>query len=276
MDREQVLATGRSVLRTNHSALVLQPPLQFLPPIRIGALKRNAIIIGASSGIGAALAVDLAAAGYSLGLVARRLELLEEVARQLPTSSLTRAIDIADTIRAIGQLAELIKSLGDVELFVISAGTGFRNPDLEWTLEDRTVQTNVVGFVGMANAAARHLETRGSGHLVGISSIAAIRGNAAAPAYGASKAFMSHYLQSLRHRFAKAKLPICVTDVKPGFVDTAMAKADHVFWVASPEKASRQILQAIRQRRKHVYITRRWRTIAWLMRWAPDWFYHRT
>ena len=85
-----------------------------------------------------------------------------------------------------------------------------------------------------------HFQNRRAGHLVGISSIAALRGNPEAPAYGASKAFMSNYLQGLRHRFAKQRLPIVVTDVQPGFVDTAMAKADHKFWVASPQKAATQ------------------------------------
>jgi short-subunit dehydrogenase len=159
----------------------------------------------------------------------------------------------------------------DVELFVISAGTGFINTALEWEPEQETIAVNVSGFAAIANVAASHLQARGSGHLVGISSIAALRGNLEAPAYGASKAFMSNYLQALRYRFAKLQLPVVVTDVQPGFVDTAMAKAARKFWVATPEKAATQIFAAVRKRKKLVYVTRRWRLVAWLVKAMPDW-----
>jgi short-subunit dehydrogenase len=148
------------------------------------------------------------------------------------------------------------------------------NPNLEWGPESETIAVNVSGFTAMANVAAEHLQARGSGQLAGISSIAALRGSRAAPAYGASKAFMSNYLQALRHKFANLRLPIGVTDVQPGFVDTAMAKAERKFWVASPEKAAKQIFEALRKRKKHVYVTRRWRIFAWLVKVAPDWLVH--
>jgi short-subunit dehydrogenase len=82
---------------------------------------------------------------------------------------------------------------------------------------------------------------------------------------------MSNYLQGLRQKFRKLKLPVVVTDVQPGFVDTAMAKGEGLFWMASPKKAAQQIFDAIRKRRKHVYVTRRWQVIAWVLRILPDW-----
>ena len=97
-----------------------------------------------------------------------------------------------------------------------------------------------------------------------------------APAYSASKAFVSNYLQGVRYRFEKLKLPIVVTDVQPGFVDTRMAKGDRLFWVASPQTAARQIVAAIRGRKQHVYVTRRWRLIAWVLRIVPDALYSKT
>jgi short-subunit dehydrogenase len=81
---------------------------------------------------------------------------------------------------------------------------------------------------------------------------------------------VSNYLQGVRYRFKKLKRPIVVTDVQPGFVDTRMAKGDRLFWVASPETAARQIAAAIRGRKQRVYVTRRWRLIAWLLRVLPD------
>jgi len=91
----------------------------------------------------------------------------------------------------------------------------------------------------------------------------------------ASKAFMSNYLQGLRYRFAKLRLPVVVTEVQPGFVDTAMAKAAKKFWAATPEKAARQIFAAVRKRKRLVYVTRRWRLVAWLVKAMPDWLAQR-
>jgi short-subunit dehydrogenase len=105
--------------------------------------------------------------------------------------------------------------------------------------------------------------------------LAALRGIGAAPAYAASKAFVSNYLQGVGYRFKKLRLPVVVTDVQPGFVDTRMAKADRPFWVASPQTAARQIVAAIRGRRQRVYVTRRWRLIAWLLRVLPDAVYEK-
>jgi len=235
----------------------------------------NAIIIGASSGIGRELARVLASHGYNVGLAARRVELLQQVARDIPTAGFVKMIDISQPAEAMQSLRELIAEMKDVDLFVISSGTGFINPKLEWGPESETIAVNVSGFAAMANVAAEHLQSRGSGQLVGISSIAALRGNGHAPAYSASKAFMSNYARGLRHRFAKLRLPIGVTDVQPGFVDTPMAKGDRKFWMASPEKAAEQIYQAIRKRKKHVYVTRRWRIVAWLVKILPDWVVHR-
>lgn len=236
-------------------------------------MKRNAIVVGASSGIGLELAKILAANGYSVGLVARRLNLLSELARELPARALAKAIDVSKPIEAMPLLRELIVEMNNVELFVIGAGTGFINPELDWERERETIDLNVSGFAAIINVAVEHLQARGSGHIVGISSLAALRGSGAAPAYNASKAFMSNYLQGLRQRFRKLKLPVVVTDVQPGFVDTAMAKGDGLFWMASPEKAAHQIFDAIRKRRKHVYVTRRWRVIAWVLRVLPDSLY---
>ena len=70
-------------------------------------------------------------------------------------------------------------------------------------------------------------------------------------------------------------LPIAVTDIQPGFVDTAMAKGEGLFWVASPQKAALQIYETIRKRKKHAYITRRWRLIGWALKIMPDFIYHR-
>ncbi len=236
---------------------------------------KNAIIIEASSGIGAALAQTLAAKGYSLGLAARRMDLLGELSNTLPTPSFVRKIDISETNDAMNQFRAIASELDDIDLVIISSGIGHKNQELNWALEEETIATNVLGFAAIANEATGLFVRQGHGTLVGISSIAAIRGNGGAPAYGASKAFVSNYLASLRHKFAKLQSRVVVLEVQPGFVDTAMAKGEGLFWVASPEKAAQQIVSAIENRKTHVYITRRWQTIAWILRLIPNWIYNR-
>ncbi len=233
---------------------------------------KTAVVIGASSGIGRALAVVLSADGYRIGAVARRTDLLIQLQVELAGPCVIKTIDVSQPELAMPLLRELIEELADVELFIVNAGTGFVNETLAWQPESDTIAVNVLGFTAMTNVAVAHLKSRGSGHLVGISSLAALRGSRAAPAYAASKAYVSNYLDGLRHRFSKRKLPITVTDVLPGFVDTPMA-AGNRFWTASPEKAARQIAAAIYARKKRAYITKRWRLIAWLMKIVPDSLY---
>jgi short-subunit dehydrogenase len=76
-------------------------------------------------------------------------------------------------------------------------------------------------------------------------------------------------------RFIKRRLPVVVIDVQPGFVDTAMAKAAKTFWMATPEKAAAQIFAAVRKQKRVVYVTRRWRLVAWFLKAMPDWLAER-
>ena len=234
---------------------------------------KKAIIIGATSGIGKELAKLLSIEGYSLGISGRRLHLLEELKTELSTHTYIQDMDVSDS-NSIKGLQNLIAAMNGVDLIIISAGTGSVDPDLPWDKERETIETNVLGFAAMANVAYHHFNQKGSGHLVGISSIAAIRGGDA-PAYSASKAFVSNYLQSLRYVISKSKASITVTDIQPGFVDTAMAKAPNLFWVASPQKAAIQIYETIKKKKKHAYITKRWRLIAWALKLMPDFIYEK-
>jgi len=239
-----------------------------------GEMKR-ALIIGASSGIGAELARILAREGYSVGLAARRLPLLEELQQEIGQRVSTKQIDVSDASNAAVLFSSLVREMGGVDLVVISAGTGHLNPDLEWEKEAETIAVNVTGFVAIAQAAMQQFLQQGSGHLVNISSIAALRGNSVAPAYNASKAFESNYMDGLRQKVGKLRVPITITDIQPGFVDTAMAQGEGLFWIATPEKAAEQIYQAIVRKKKHAYVTKRWRLIAWFIKLAPDWLYSR-
>jgi short-subunit dehydrogenase len=149
------------------------------------------------------------------------------------------------------------------------------NHELDFEIEKRTIDTNVTGFTCVADWAFNYFKHQGKGHLVGISSVAGLRGSSIAPAYNATKAFQINYLEGLRQKAAKLNSKILVTDVRPGFVDTAMAKGNGQFWVAPVDKAVDQILAAIKKETKIVYITKRWKLIGALLKRIPLTMYDR-
>lgn len=239
---------------------------------------KRAVIIGASTGIGNQLARILHAEGWTVGLTARRIQLLEQLQTELEPDGedriLVRRMDVADADETIEVFEALIQQLGGMDLAVVNAGVGFHNPHLKWKHERNTIDINVTGFAAAAGVACRFFHEQKRGHLVGMSSVACHRGGRQAPAYAASKAFMSNYLEGLRMRAAHARLEITVTDVRPGFVDTPMTKGQKgMFWVAPVEKASQQIYRAILRRRNIVYVTKRWWFMAALLKRMPDFVY---
>jgi len=236
---------------------------------------KKAIVVGASSGVGRELAKILFKNGYEVGVMARRVPLLEELRTELAGNLHIKAIDVMNTASALEALSGLIAEMEGVDLIVVSAGIGDINGNLKWPLEQETIQTNVMGFAALTNVALHHFMQNGRGHFVGISSIASLRGGRVAPAYNASKAFISNYMEGMRQKFRRLRLPITVTDIRPGFIQTAMAKGPGVFWSAPAEKAAAQIYQAIERKARVAYITRRWRLIALLMRWMPSFLYER-
>lgn len=229
----------------------------------------KAIVIGATSGIGRALARLLAERGYGVGVTGRRLELLRELRGELPGESYAKEMDLAAPDEARKALRELLQEMGEVDLVVVNAGIRPETEEPAWEPQAATIAVNVAGFVAMADEACQYFRARGGGHLVGISSIAGLRGRWSTPVYNASKAFVSIYLEGLRQRFQKEGAAVWVTDVRPGLVDTALVAGRRLVWAASPETAARQMLAAIMKRRRHVYVTRRWRLVAWFMKHLP-------
>ena len=234
---------------------------------------KRAIVIGATSGIGRALAERLAAEGYRVGVTGRREALLEELAASRPGSFCYAAADIMDPAAACAALERLAGELGGMDLCVVSAGTGDLNPGLDYALEEPAIRTNVVGWTAAVDWAYGRFEERGGGHLVVITSVGGLRGGGAAPAYNASKAYQINYAEGLRQRVAKSGLPVTITDIRPGLVDTAMAKGEGLFWVQPVAKTVRQILRAVERRRHVAVVTRRWRIAAWLLRHLSESLY---
>ncbi|MFM1961770.1 MAG: hypothetical protein RLZZ172_615 [Bacteroidota bacterium] len=230
---------------------------------------KKAIIIGATSGIGKSLAELLLRDGYAVGITGRREDLFNSIEAQDQTRVFVKKMDVQDLSTLEPICNELVNQMGGLDLLIISAGIGVENKHLNFEVEHSVVKTNVQGFTCIADWSVRYFKEQGYGHLVNISSIAGIRGNGIAPSYNATKAYQINYLEGLRINVKEYAPSITITDVRPGFVDTAMAKGEGLFWVAPVQKAAEQIFEAIKQKKKVVYITKRWRLIALLLRIIP-------
>jgi short-subunit dehydrogenase len=200
--------------------------------------------------------------------------LLDELKSQNLECFVASAFDVTNTTALPQNLQQLTVALQGLDLLVLSSGTGKINPSLDPGIEKYTNEVNVAGFTAVADWAISYFEKQGHGHFAAITSVAAIRGSRHAPAYNASKAYQVNYLEGLQQRLFQQKKPIYITDVRPGFVDTAMA-AGNVFWMAPLDKAGKQILRALKNKRKVVYITKRWRIIGFLLRLIPGFLYKR-
>jgi len=232
-------------------------------------MTRNAIVFGATSGIGRALSQLLVEDGYRVLITGRRLERLESLQATAPDSYVIRQHDITDVDDTGRLFEELPSTMGQVNLIIHNSGIGENNFDLEWDKDLPTLKTNVIGAARVYQLAYNYFKIQGYGHLVGITSIASLVGNRHVPAYHASKSFQSNYLESLWMKAKKTKkAKIQVTDILPGYVDTDIITGD-TFWMATLDKASKQIYAGIKKKKRKVYVTRRWGLVALMIRILP-------
>jgi len=234
---------------------------------------KKAIIIGATSGIGRELAVLLSENNYMVGITGRRTNLLNELKAEKPDRYFVKTVDITDFKQTEQNLNELTKELGGLDLLILCSGIGDLNHNLDFQIERKTIETNVLGYTCVVNWAFNLFEKQRTGHLVAISSVGGLRGSRQAPAYDATKAFQMNYLEGLRQKAKKLHTDIKVIDIRPGFVDTDMAKGEGLFWVSSVEKAAKQTVNAINNGERVTYITKRWRLIAAILKHLPGTVY---
>lgn len=235
---------------------------------------KNALIIGATSGIGKELSKLLVADNYKVVITGRREKLLKDLQNSNPEKFMIKVQDVTDLNSCERLFDEVKQELKTIDLVVYSSGVGEPNYKLEWEVELPTLQTNVLAATKIYGLAYNLFREQGFGHLVGITSIASIRGNRHVPSYFASKAFQASYLESLWMKGKRSKAKIHVTDIQPGFVDTAMAIGD-TFWMSTLEKATKQIYVAIKKKKRKAYITKRWRLVAIVLKIAPASLLHR-
>ncbi len=234
---------------------------------------KKAIIVGASSGIGKGLAMLLTEKDYKVGITGRSIELLDKLKNTKPNSFLIKPFDVTDTSTSIVKIKELIAELGGLDLLIFSSGTGELNESLDFEIERKVINLNVIGFTNIIDWTFNYFEKQQYGHLAAITSAAGIRGSRQAPSYNATKSYQINYLEGLRQKSKKSSNSIFVTDIRPGLVNTNMAKGEGLFWVMPVEKVAKQIFSAIKKRKKVVYVTKRWGIVARILKILPRFIY---
>ena len=238
-------------------------------------MNKTAIIIGASSGIGREVAKLLLADGWRIGIAARREDALLELKSTAPQSVEVMAIDVTKP-DAGERLQRLIEQLGGIDLYFHASGIGKQNRSLEEGIELQTMETNAVGFTRMLGTAYRYFAEKGEGHIAAITSIAGTKGLGPAPAYSATKALQATYLQALEQQAHQRGLKICFTDIRPGFVDTALLNDNFPYpMLMRPEKVAQDIVRSIYRQRHIRVIDFRYRVLTFFWRLLPNWLWRR-
>lgn len=239
----------------------------------------HALVVGASSGIGEALARRIAADGGKVALIARREDELRRIMDEInDAAGGERAIAVAHDVRATDDVpdlvAEIARRLGGLDLVIYAAGAmPAVAPDEYDTAKDRKMlEVNLIGAVAWLNPVAERMARLGRGTIVGIGSVAGDRGRAPNPVYCTSKAGFHAYLEALRNRVAKRGVK--VVTIKPGFVDTAMTRGkEGLFWVISADRAAEIILKKARRGVVTAYVPARWRLVMTIIRSIPSFIF---
>ena len=236
---------------------------------------RVVCITGASSGLGWAMAREFARQGAKVGVLARREERLRQLCDEVRAATVTAeyaVADAADRTAVHAGLKSLADRLGPCDVLVANAGVGAHNTatDLNVPAAEQVIRTNLIAPMYAFEAVLPDMLRRRSGHLVGVSSMAAFKGLPTAAAYSASKAGLNAYLESIRITLRRKK--IAVTTICPGFVKTEMtANTPWMPWVIEADVAARKMVRAIARRRKVYYFPRRMRVLMRVTGWLPDW-----
>ncbi|MFO7931489.1 MAG: SDR family oxidoreductase [Desulfosalsimonas sp.] len=223
-------------------------------------MRKSILITGASSGIGMELAKEMAHRGYALALTARRMDALESLRNEIAGKNESLPVEIAGLdVTDYGSvpvvLDDLAQRLGGIDIVFANAGValGERIGLNEFEKARQSVEVNLTGAMATIDAAVSYFFSRGGGHVVGISSVAAFRGMPKSSAYSASKAGIAVYLEALRAE-ARGK-NIDVTVLYPGYIDTPLNNTlpSRPFLI-SVEKGARIIADLIEKKKKSAFV----------------------
>lgn len=243
----------------------------------------KAIIIGATSGIGKEMAVRLIAEGWETGLAGRRIEELEAIKSASGKDSVHIAkIDVTKD-DAAERLDELIKETGSPDLLLYVSGVGYQNRELDPEKEIRTVRTNCEGMVRIVDYFVNYVKSKPElynkehmAHVAVVTSVAGTKGMGSAPAYSASKKMGSTYISALVQLSRMEKIPVKFTDIRPGFVATAILDPNkHYPMMMTKEKAAEYIMKALKRRARVCTFDWRYRVLVFFWRLLPDCIWER-
>lgn len=243
--------------------------------------NKTVFLTGASSGIGEALAVALAKKGAILGLVARREELLNELAVKCEAVGGTARVFSCDVVdsSALHAAAERFRDeFGHIHIMIANAGIGGNNKetrDYDPEAVKNLIDVNLLGAVNAIHAVVPAMLERGSGHLIGISSLAGFRGLPKSAAYSASKAGMTAFFESVR--LDVAAKGVDVTIIQPGFIRTPLtaARANTMPFLMELDDAIPHFIKAIEKKKKFAAFPWQLATIVRAARFVPPWIYDR-
>jgi short-subunit dehydrogenase len=248
----------------------------------MGAPSKKAIIIGASSGMGREVAKLLSKDGYTVGLVARRVNLLESLQKEISGQSYIKQVDVTDP-HAREQLSELISQMGGLDLIVISISAYLDNQNTmpaqkPWSKKERTLNVDAKGFIAMADVALDFFERQNHGHLVGVSSTSGLRGVAYNPEYSAAKACISYYMEAQRNYMIQNNIDVQITDICPGYVaveHSPLGQDPAAYWEIPVQEAGKVIFEGIKNKSTMVYVPKKVQLIALLLKHLPDCIYNK-
>lgn len=236
----------------------------------------NILITGATSGIGRELAYQLHAKGHHVALTGRRGERLQKICSELGGRCSFHALDVTELEKAEKVYNELIEEMGGLDVIILNAGVGRIKTHNTWQSDQNIIEVNALAFAHGCHFAFNYFDRQGHGQIVGISSMAAHLYSGRAAAYTATKHFISTYMTGYRQKANITGNDITVTDVRAGYIHTEMTELNkNMFWTATTEKAVRQMISGIEKKKNKIYVTRRWRLLAWVAELVPAWVWDR-
>ncbi len=229
----------------------------------------RAVVTGATKGIGRAISLELAARGAQVGLIARSEEELRRLAEEIGERATPLPADVGDRQAVTEAVDSFVEEAGGVELLVANAGIARYEPFADQDPEDADamVRINVLGTINTVRAGLQPMLDRGRGHIVVVSSGAALRAFPWAAVYGATKAANKGFAEALRHELSGTG--VSVTTVLPGEVRTSLHDEMKQIpdWRNSenaiePEEVARATIEAIESDRREVHVPKQVRLLA--------------
>lgn len=232
---------------------------------------KKMLIMGASSGIGHAVADAFASRGVKVGLAARHTTKLKELKEKYPDFVEYESIDITHA-DAPKKMEALIEKMGGMEIYFHVSGIGYDNPNFDPQREVEIINTNACGFARMTSAAYSYFRSRKKcGQIVALTSVAGTKGIADMSAYSASKRCASTYLTALEQLSHKQQAGITITDIRPGWISTPLLHPDTEYPMEMTlDYVVPQIIRAIVKHPRVAYIDWRWGLLCTLWKMIPD------